>query len=270
MKIFRASFEQSRVIEDDQFLKWMINDVEQPNHEDKPFLMVLLGLGMLYGIYLLPVFAQYLINDNSEESLILLPEINLLPSWLAIGEIVAFISFWLISAFLRRRYNSLFWRHMNVNMLVLLLMLEFNLILLMFIQKEWGLFGVLTSIALLLGVSIVLVKLKLGNLRLMIYGTDDKPKITTKIVRYTFYIIGLIIILFVVCGELLSRNSDRLDGIIMILLMFIALNMMTLMLESFFEIPYILLNFYKYKYSEKYRIAEGKTPREWYGPRHLK
>ncbi|TYC49058.1 hypothetical protein ESZ50_07375 [Weissella muntiaci] len=269
-KFFGASFEQSRVIEGDQFLKWMINDVEQPNHEDKPVLIVLLGLGTLYGIYLLPAFAHYLVTGNNKKSLISLPEINLLPNWVAIGEIVIFILFWLLSRFLRRRYNNLFWRHMNVNLLVLFVMLEFNLISLMFFQKEWGIFGVLTIITLLLVTTIVSVKKQLGNLEIIIFETDGNSKITNKNVKYALFIIGLVIILLVLWKIFLSKNIDKFGGIIIIPLMFIILNVMTIMLEVLFEIPYILLNFYKHKYSEEYRIAEGKTPREWYGPKHLK
>lgn len=269
-KIFSANFEQSRVIENDQFLKWMINDVEQPNHEDKPVLIVLLGLGTLCSIYLLPILAHYLVTDNNKTRLISRPEINILPNWVAIGEIAVFILFWLLSWFLRQRYNNLFWRHMNVNLLVLFLMLEFNLISLMFIQKEWGNFAVLTSITLLLVITIVSVKRKLYGLVTMISETDGNSKITNKNLKYILYIIGLFVMLILLLKSFLSNNSDDFGVIITVSSMFIILNVMTIILEVLFEIPYILLNFYKYKYSEEYRIAEGKTSREWYGPKHLK
>ncbi|WP_233278886.1 hypothetical protein [Floricoccus tropicus] len=66
----------------------------------------------------------------------------------------------------------------------------------------------------------------------------------------------------------LSGHTD-IFGFICLVGMWIIINIGLIMLNVYMFYPYLLYGYYKEKYSEEYRLYEGKTQLEWYGEKYF-
>jgi len=80
-KIFTATFEESLNFEDDPLLKWHNQDVEQPNHRERPVLLFIIAcifILMLYGVHRITGS----LTIKRPDSPVPKADINFSPAWL--------------------------------------------------------------------------------------------------------------------------------------------------------------------------------------------
>ena len=105
-KFMTASFEESLILQDDNAVKYMIKDVEQPGTREKPILlkvMAVLIIALLYGI---AVFVTNGVKNPYTNSPVPQPKINFLPIKLFLILLTLYILIWIYTLFKRRQIAS--------------------------------------------------------------------------------------------------------------------------------------------------------------------
>ena len=148
-KFMTASFEESLILQDDNAVKYMIKDVEQPGTREKPILlkvMAVLIIALLYGI---AVFVTNGVKNPYTNSPVPQPKINFLPIKLFLILLTLYILIWIYTLFKRSKNTKFFFAYINTTNMLRWLIIEVNLLFLtMFLipMTIWGIIFFLTVI----------------------------------------------------------------------------------------------------------------------------
>lgn len=140
-----------------------------------------------------------------------------------------------------------------------------------FTNVSW--FMNLMLIVLTIVLLLIIVIWSLSMFSNFIYSDGEHKNIGMKIVeflgKYATSFLGLAIFARLVLNLFSNKQSEDLETLELVIPGYI---MMIFTFGVFFllGVPYFFRGYYKWKYSEEYRQLNGKTIEEWYGPKYLK
>lgn len=270
LKIFTASFEESLNFEDDELLKWMKQDVEQPEHKEHPIVLFIISIALIafnYGV------ARSINSDFFKDSLFPKIEFNFLPMWVFYAFLFVYIAFWLFSHYKRYNSNRIFWIHMNANNLLIWLTIEVSLAFFTCLFKIYPVWIWVLIIILLVLVIALMLRNQNKAIKQILFEADNKTsKRQSKILKYLVYVISTGIGVYMIIKTLFPSliRSQNTDVNLLGLSLFLPIILLLLCLvEIYLEFPFILQNYYKMKYAEDYREWYGKNTKEWYGEKYF-
>lgn len=272
-RLFQASFEENLNLLDDQFIKFMVDDLSARKVYKNRMLKLLfsiIGILVLYGL----TFLAYKVSKGDGGDMALKPlQINLLPQWLFY--ICALIWILVVIWSLCKRFIELEvgFSILTVTLYIIWMLFFVNLFFIMFFANEVGMLTFICLNLLNLLVICLTITNKYKALLRVLFSDDTTPNkfevILLKLGKYSF----IAMLIWIVVKRLFPGVSGtQLDfiGLIFIIGMLLFINMISILLIVYCFLPYLLMLFYKFKFSENYRIYEGKTKEEWYGKKNGK
>lgn len=267
-RLFQANFEESLNLLDDQFIKFMVDDLSARKVYKNRMLKLLfsiIGILVLYGL----TFLAYKVSKGDGGDMALKPlQINLLPQWLFY--ICALIWILVVIWSLCKRFIELEvgFSILTVTLYIIWMLFFVNLFFIMFFANEVGMLTFICLNLLNLLVICLTITNKYKALLRVLFSDDTTPNkfevILLKLGKYSF----IAMLIWIVVKRLFPGvSATQLDfiGLIFIIGMLLFINMISILLIVYCFLPYLLMLFYKFKFSENYRIYEGKTKEEWYG-----
>ncbi|MGT2625550.1 hypothetical protein [Streptococcus thoraltensis] len=267
-RLFQANFEESLNLLDDQFIKFMVDDLSARKVYKNRMLKLLfsiIGILVLYGL----TFLAYIVSKGDGGDMALKPlQINLLPQWLFY--ICALIWILVVIWSLCKRFIELEvgFSILTVTLYIIWMLFFVNLFFIMFFANEVGMLTFICLNLLNLLVICLTITNKYKALLRVLFSDDTTPNkfevILLKLGKYSF----IALLIWIVVKRLFPGvSATQLDfiGLIFIIGMLLFINMISILLIVYCFLPYLLMLFYKFKFSENYRIYEGKTKEEWYG-----
>ncbi|EOS7735201.1 DUF4176 domain-containing protein [Enterococcus hirae] len=273
--LFTATFEQSLNLQDDQLIKYMKKDVEQPGKKEKPILVKILAILLVSLQYGFVKFAEYGIEYPVKNSFLPKPIFNFLPISVFIIMLSIYLVIWIFTLLKRYKELKLYFSYINtVNMLIMLL-ITLNLMFITFFLKPLTIIGMGLLLSILVMIGYVVFRTKKRSLENVLYETKTKKDKIDKLVEKVLKLVmryGWIVVVIVMVWKLIfpSSNEVRTDvvGFIGLVSMWVVTDIGFIVAETYLFFPYLLHGYYKYKYSEEYREWEDKTQLEWYGKKY--
>ena len=278
--IFKAGFEESLNLEDDDFRK-----LQQEQHDKtakffknghaslwfciRSFILSLI-FPVGFNFILLAISMEFHESDTltlpiaKHESLTVNVFLILLIIWLSLV---------VIGKFIKQTYLLPYRYQFHAFTFMIWFLLEMDLIFLDFLLANlvsWEIIGIVGFIVMII---YWMFNIELAGLRKLMYGEVLKETFRNKIAKmialYGMGILGVAMIVKHLLGffEIDILNSIKGFGF---LLLWIFCNFVLLAIVIFIGFPYFLHAYYKWKYPEDYREWEGQSVEEWYGKAYLK
>ncbi|WP_206853100.1 hypothetical protein [Candidatus Enterococcus mangumiae] len=281
-KLFNATFEESLNLSDDTFVTFMNKDVNQlpdPTGGKKVVARVVgvLLLAFLIGInYLIAVISTKISAGELGPSPLPTPDINFLPMWL----FYLLFCIWLTLVFIFRDRGEYYFTRIrgqfNLNLYIIWLVIEMNLLFITVFLKPLTILGMLFLLGLIGVVSYLVFRTKKRTIEYVLYEVERKKDKVDMLIDQVMKLAmkyGWGIVTVGILWKFVFPNSGevRTDifGVISMLGMWIAMDIVIIFAESYLYFPYLLHGYYKQKYAEQYRDLEGKTQIEWYGVKYF-
>lgn len=271
-----ASFEESLNLQDDNLVKYMVEDVEKPGVKEKPILLKLLAIlfiALLYGMCLL---VKYFIEHPDPSSPVPVPKVNLLPTYIFWGFLIIFMSIWIMTLVKRNKSTKFFFGYINTINYVFWLVIEVNLFFLTLLLSSLTFYGVLALVCVLGLIGYIIFRSKSKSLERQLFNIDLKSDKIDNIIQKMFKFLfkyGGIVVIVVILWKFIFPNTTgvRTDivGLVGIVAMWLILDIAFVLAEAYLFLPYLLYGYYINKYPEEYREWEGKTQLEWYGEKYF-
>lgn len=281
--IFKASFEESLNLEDDEFVQYQNKDVfsriEKYYKEGKATIRLhiwnLIGVmvGPIFFNFMIFVFSLSLYDSDSKDLRFPISGSPILTADVYLICFLLWLFIILVGKGLKRTYILPYRNHFHVLTYLIWLGLEFNLLMIdicLSILSVWVIIGILVCTFIL---SLFMVSFEINSIKETMYRERNEPtlhsKISKKILTYGGGVLGLAVITNFILKSFSVNVSDSM-GVLGVLLIWIIMNIAFLFLLIFIEFPTYLLALYKWKYPEEYRDWEGKSVEDWYGKKYLK
>ncbi|WP_367784038.1 hypothetical protein AB1395_03975 [Streptococcus pluranimalium] len=265
-QLFQANFEESLNLLDDKMFQYIKRDKKGTMTSTKSAIAYFL---FIFGVLLIFIM-HYLTNSYIEgelKSMVIEPlPVNLLPIWLFYLNFSSVIMIWVWTKFKRIKILEIEFGSITTNAYLIWLILTLNLFFIFLFGRLLGyilliIFGTLTSIVVIVGYR----KSKERFLRVL-YSTEMDKSAFDKILVHCIKILAALIPIFIICNAFYPIDK-MIQGSFVELTFIIGswgmLNCFAIFYECYLMLPYFLSTFYKMKYSENYRIYEGKTKEEW-------
>ncbi|URZ86524.1 hypothetical protein [Floricoccus penangensis] len=280
--IFNATFEESLNLKDDSLIDYMDKDTHKlpdPSTQSEKSKARIFGyiivIFMIGTAFLISFICTKGFEGKLGESPFPKPNINFLP--LKIFWVLFFV--WLCITLIFRdrgeyfmsRFKGLF----NMNTYIIWLVIEINLFFITFFSTTLTISVIISFFLILLFLAYFIFQNKIRTIKNILFTEHyeqnklDKffEKIITTIIKY-----GSIIVTVGIIWKIIFPNSvGRTDtiGLITFVLICIFVDIVLIFAEAYLLFPYLLYGYYKEKYSEDYRLYEGKTQLEWYGEKYF-
>ncbi|MBM7642761.1 hypothetical protein [Streptococcus loxodontisalivarius] len=267
-RLFQANFEESLNLLDDTFIKYMVDDLSPRKAYKNRFVKLffsIMGILFLYGL----AFLTNKVSMGEGGKMAVNPlHINLLPQWLFYSCAIIWIVIVIWSLFKRYTALEVEFSILTVTLYIFGMLLFINLFFAMFFANEAG---ILTFICLNL-LNLLVIFLTISNkykaLLQNLFNDKSTPSkfeaSLMKLIKYFFIFILIWIFVKRLFPEISNPQVDIM-GLIYMVGMLEIVNLFSILAIVYCLLPYLLLLFYKFKYSEDYRNFEGKTEEEWYG-----
>lgn len=281
-QLFNATFEESLNLSDDTFVTFMNKDVNRlpdPTGGKKVVARVVgvLLLAFLIGInYLIAVISTKISAGELGPSPLPTPDINFLPMWLFY--LLFFV--WVTLVFIFRDRGEYYFTRIrgqfNLNLYIIWLVIEINLLFITVFLKPLTILGMLFLLGLIGVVGYLVFRTKKRTIEYVLYEVERKKgkidmlidQIMKLAMKYGWGIVTVGILWKFVFPNSGEVRTDFF-GVISMLGMWIAMDIVIIFAESYLYFPYLLQGYYKRKYAEQYRDLEGKTQIEWYGEKYF-
>ncbi|MBM7642762.1 hypothetical protein [Streptococcus loxodontisalivarius] len=271
-RLFQADFEESLNLLDDEFLQYIQKDKAGTM---TPFKTILSYILFIIGVLLIFVM-YYLTNStftNGTNEMSVQPlAINILPMWLFYLSISIIIIIWVWTKFKRIRILQIEFGSITTNNYLICLILTVNLFFTFLFGKLLGPILLVIFTCFIILVTIIAYRRSKERFLKVLYSTNDsesnfdkKLKILTKILTI---LMPFVIILNSIFSFIHGQNGNLIE-LIFIIGMWGFFNCLVVFVQFYLMLPYFLLAYYKFKYSEDYRNFEGKTKEEWYGKKSV-
>ncbi|OFI45998.1 hypothetical protein BG262_05805 [Floricoccus penangensis] len=229
-----------------------------------------------FGIFfVLPMIIKMAKRDNWESSL---PPIttNLFPVGLVNILFVLWLGAWIYSKKIVYDENIPYSRVFNVNNFAIIFIIEVNLFFATALMNVLSVWGILSIFILTLMMIYVTFSSKNKSLQSLLFGytfvNNKMDSFFKKLVENCIKFGGVIVLIYLLCKIFSSSKGEiKTDfmGITIATVSVIVMNIIVVIGEAYLLFPYLLYGYYKEKYSEEYRLYEGKTQLEWYGEKYF-
>ena len=280
--IFKASFEENLNLLDDGSLQFAKKDyyehLGKGLNNGRPSIgfriksIIFTILFVFGGNFMLAVFA-FSLNDADPKDL----SIPIFKPQLLTTEFFLIASFiWLILVVIGKIFRKPFIRpyryRFHIVTFLIWFCIEFNLLGITVALPTLKPLGIYFIYFLLLIIGLLFIRTEKRSLYNCLFGEKSGDTILDRVARnialYGSGLLGIAVIIKVVLsysGIAISQNLTLLG----LLLTWIVLNVVSLAMLAFMELPFFLEGYYKWKYPEAYREWEGKSLEEWYGKKYL-
>ncbi len=265
-KIFNAPFENSLNLLDINAIKFQENEF---NHKAKTLKIVkmLLIVFIVFIFYLGFKISQYIaISENS---------IQFIPSWIFYSSLLI-LGLSIIYS-IKNKYGLLriYMERLPATVLTFLLIIYVILIICQLFFNKISLYFILSLFIITIVFSYLLVVFQINYIYSKLYNTGFKryKSINEFITKILILFIVVVIPIAVISKYVFLFFNIDLSSIIFFdnyktILVFYMLSIGIMIMISglvLFALPFLLLGYYKYKYTEEYRNFEGFSKEEWYG-----
>ncbi len=259
--LFKASFEQSL-----NLLDVPISNVLGDKFKTKPItskkvnvVLLLILFGFMFGMSFV---SKTLISFNHNY--------NFLPMWLFALTVIMFAT--VVFYTIRKEYGLLkeYSQYLRLNIAMAIGIIYFLLVIIQYFLNRIPLYLLITGIVLIIGSAFLMIRHKSKHFYSVLYD-DDKEIHNKSIKRYkifgVFFYTVLPILLIIYYFFKWSKPDvllllDNFIGRFFYLVVCVILMIAALVYLMW---PDLMIGYYKYKYSEEYRVFEGKSKEEWYG-----
>lgn len=279
--IFKASFEESKnlfkdglaSLQNEQHNNTLKYIVDGQFNSDFKILAILFTFLFPVGFNLMLVsFSSFLhSNDDDLKGKASLFRFLTWETWVTL--FIVWIVLIIIGKRFKQTYILPYRYHFHTLTYLMTLCIEISMIGLEIASSNISLFTTIFLVTAVLLVLSIMFWITPTTIRKILYGNKEslnsRNKLAQMITAYGMGILALGIILKNILGFLSIGVSDDLEklGIIALCLASIDLGLGYIL---FFELPYLLCGYYMIKYPEQYRLLNGKSVQEWYGPKYLK
>ena len=280
--IFKASFEESLNLEDDDFRKLnqkSYNSAEKYFQNGGPsfkfkliyaLLSLFCPIGLSFMFALMTKLAQ---EDNAKFGFQVL-KIDFHPMLV----FYILLAVWLLLIVLGKYFYQTFILVYRLQFhaqftSILWVVIEFNLLFIPLLEPTLTSYGMGALLIFLVGLGVTMAKSQQRHLQALLYGVKSQPDFFEKslkfIATYGLGLLGLGVLIRWFLKIFSVGLSDSLEQLGLIATWFI-LDIGVLAFFIFVLTSHFLPAYYKLKYPEEYRNWEGKTVEEWYGKKYLK
>ena len=281
--IFKASFEESLNLEDDDFLQYQLK--EQDKKVSKPLRNVFnyFKNTVLYGIltlifpigfnFLLLAFSTMLYTSDPKDLVFPISNHNFLTAHVYIIGLFIWLLLVLIGKFFKPFFILPYRTHFHVITFLIWFVIEFDLAAIGLASPFLTILGIFAIGCILLALIYWMLRIELKDLKNLMYGEVKSSTLLDKIAKglaiYGAGILGLAVIVNYIF-KAFSINFFSSVTLLGLFIFWILSNIGVIAMIVFMEFPFFLEGYYKWKYPEEYREWEGKTVEEWYGKKYLK
>ena len=281
--IFKASFEESLNLEDDDFLQYQLK--EQDKKVSKPLRNVFnyFKNTVLYGIltlifpigfnFLLLAFSTMLYTSDPKDLVFPISNHNFLTAHVYIIGLFIWLLLVLIGKFFKPFFILPYRTHFHVITFLIWFVIEFDLAAIGLASPFLTILGIFAIGCILLALIYWMLRIELKDLKNLMYGEVKSSTLLDKIAKglaiYGAGILGLAVIVNYIF-KAFSINFSSSVTLLGLFIFWILSNIGVIAMIVFMEFPFFLEGYYKWKYPEEYRDWEGKTVEEWYGKKYLK
>ena len=281
--LFKASFEESLNLLDDEFLQYQKGNVfsklETYYREGKSKLVlhiqniVFTLIGPVIINFMILVFSLSLHNSDPKDLRLPIYQHPLLTAEVYLVCFLIWIFIILIGKVFRKAFILPYRNHFHVITFLIWLSLEFNLLAIDMSLPTLSIWMVAAIFVFITILAYFMFSLEIESLKKLMYGNGSgsslRNKIANKIAIYGMSFLGIGVIINFIIKSFSIKFSTSLEGL-GLLITWIILNIAVIAMLIYIEFPSYLQAFYKWKYPEEYRQWEGKTVEEWYGKKYLK
>ena len=281
--IFKASFEESLNLEDDDFLQYQKGNVfsklETYYREGKSKLVlhiqniVFTLIGPVIINFMILIFSLSLHDSDPKDLRLPIYQHPLLTAEVYLVCFLIWVFIILIGKVFRKAFILPYRNHFHVITFLIWLSLEFNLLAIDMSLPTLSIWMVAAIIVFITILAYFMFSLEIESLKKLMYGNGSgsslRKKIANKIAIYGMSFLGIGVIINFIIKSFSMKFSTSLEGL-GLLITWIILNIAVIAMLIYIEFPSYLQAFYKWKYPEEYREWEGKSVEEWYGKKYLK
>ena len=281
--LFKASFEESLNLLDDEFLQYQKGNVfsklETYYREGKSKLVlhiqniVLTLIGPVIINFMILVFSLSLHDSDPKDLRLPIYQHPLLTAEVYLVCFLIWIFIILIGKVFRKAFILPYRNHFHVITFLIWLSLEFNLLAIDMSLPTLSIWMVAAIFVFITILAYFMFSLEIESLKKLMYGNGSgsslRNKIANKIAIYGMSFLGIGVIINFIIKSFSIKFSTSLEGL-GLLITWIILNIAVIAILIYIEFPSYLQAFYKWKYPEEYREWEGKSVEEWYGMKYLK
>ena len=281
--IFKASFEESLNLEDDDFLQYQkkdyYNKLGKAFKKGRPSFWF--GIKTFILSLLFPIGANFMLLavtlslQNSDPKDLRLPvsQYPLLTVELYLICLLIWLLLVLMGKFFKRTFILPYRYRFHIITFIIWFVFEFNLLATTMSLPILSIWGILVFFGLLAFLAYVMLRTELRSLKKRMYGEVKSPTLLDKIAKdlaiYGAGLLGLAVIVNYIF-KAFSINFSHSVTLLGLFICWILLNIGLIAMLIFMEFSYFLYAYYKWKYPEEYREWEGKSLEEWYGMKYLK
>ncbi len=250
-KIFSASFEESLNLLDNEIIRFVEKERRQVKSKKKSKYFKFFVLTFLF-ITVYSVIASEDITNNS---------FHFFPEWLFwLGFILTVIIEWLVSI-KKNNKMKMYMPFVRLLFYLILLTLFINLLLIQFsYSKDYFIISLATQVLSIIISIIVLIK-GVKRIHSIIYGLNVKKinnetEFVVKAVKSIIYILP-----FIVIGKYILKWGFNIEyelGLLGALIYLVLSHILSSALCIYYIFPYLLLDYYRYKYHEEYQLLESE------------
>ena len=281
--LFKASFEESLNLLDDEFLQYQKGNVfsklETYYREGKSKLVlhiqniVFTLIGPVIINFMILIFSLSLHDSDPKDLRLPIYQHPLLTAEVYLVCFLIWIFIILIGKVFRKAFILPYRNHFHVITFLIWLSLEFNLLAIDMSLPTLSIWMVAAIFVFITILAYFMFSLEIESLKKLMYGNGSasslRNKIANKIAIYGMSFLGIGVIINFIIKSFSIKFSTSLEGL-GLLITWIILNIAVIAILIYIEFPSYLQAFYKWKYPEEYREWEGKSVEEWYGMKYLK
>ncbi len=281
--LFKASFEESLNLLDDEFLQYQKGNVfsklETYYREGKSKLVlhiqniVFTLIGPVIINFMILIFSLSLHDSDPKDLRLPIYQHPLLTAEVYLVCFLIWIFIILIGKVFRKAFILPYRNHFHVITFLIWLSLEFNLLAIDMSLPTLSIWMVAAIFVFITILAYFMFSLEIESLKKLMYGNGSasslRNKIANKIAIYGMSFLGIGVIINFIIKSFSLKFSTSLEGL-GLLITWIILNIAVIAILIYIEFPSYLQAFYKWKYPEEYREWEGKSVEEWYGMKYLK
>ena len=281
--LFKASFEESLNLLDDEFLQYQKGNVfsklETYYREGKSKLVlhiqniVFTLIGPVIINFMILIFSLSLHDSDPKDLRLPIYQHPLLTAEVYLVCFLIWIFIILIGKVFRKAFILPYRNHFHVITFLIWLSLEFNLLAIDMSLPTLSIWMVAAIFVFITILAYFMFSLEIESLKKLMYGNGSgsslRNKIANKIAIYGMSFLGIGVIINFIIKSFSIKFSTLLEGL-GLLITWIILNIAVIAMLIYIEFPSYLQAFYKWKYPEEYRQWEGRTVEEWYGKKYLK